>query len=101
MADDDFIKRAQFRAFEAQKRLENAIPNPECPICKNRRWFLETDGRGLLSSPSPEFISKDPRGFWGPAPSIPTVVYSCGNCGFVRQHNIAVLTPDSQEGDDG
>lgn len=92
---DDFLD--QFNA-----PLENAFHQlylrglhaATCPMCKSTDWLSETrpDPKSdQIDYNAPVFALKDPRSFWGPAPAIPTLAFTCVSCGFLRQHNISWL----------
>jgi len=94
MNDDELGKELveRLKIDGAYKQLVDRLStSPPCPMCSDTRWFVESDSKGLVQKPSPGFLMKDPRGHIGPAPSVPALVFSCSNCGFIRMHNIAVL----------
>ncbi|MFU0503610.1 hypothetical protein [Pseudaminobacter sp. NGMCC 1.201702] len=92
--DSDYAKFvSDLNIPEAQKRLEEKVTQPACPFCGTNDWRTESSPPDvLLGIASPTFVMKDPRSYFGPAPSIPTISVSCGNCGFIRQHNVSILT---------
>lgn len=62
-----------------------------CPMCDVDDWRLEIAEREGVKSPAPVFVMKDPRAYWGPTPSMPAIAFTCGNCGFIRLHNVPYL----------
>lgn len=69
-----------------------------CPFCDHRKWLVES--RSPVSAISqlngdanaaPVFLLTDTDSFWEGPPTIPAVVMTCENCGFIRLHNVPVL----------
>lgn len=66
------------QTFFADKKAQNG-----CPCCSQVAWtYLEAppDYSWSLSS------NKSNGDFVMPAPSIPTILLACNNCGFIRPH---------------
>lgn len=83
---------AAMQVDKASRRVMELTKTSSCPFCKNDGWFVETGGDlAGDNEAAPAFVMKDPRGFFGPAPSFPVAAFSCTKCGFVRLHNVAVL----------
>lgn len=84
---------------------ERGYDNAECPICHTRDWVIETRPDPKTSEidySAPVFAMKDPRSFWGAAPAIVTLAFTCTECGFLRQHNVPWIEGKiSAEEDDG
>lgn len=72
----------------------------KCPVCGTADWLEETrtDPKSSeIDYNAPVFAMKDPRSFFGPAPAIPTLAFTCSECGFLRQHNISWLNRKDHE----
>lgn len=95
MADekDDFPSVvAGLNVSQAVDRLFAKTKDARCPICGNPDWLVESGGPfGGDDVPTPAFLLKDARGYWGPIPSVAAAALSCSNCGFIRLHNLTVL----------
>ena len=89
------------RRFDTESTIDRVgkrVKQPAtCPFCENTHWFIESSGDEGSLRPAPVFLLKAPNPFFGATPSIPVVVYTCSNCGFVRMHNIKIVL----ESDDG
>lgn len=101
--DEDDQKFEQFVANldtrDVYLSVLNRIKTSKCPFCENTDWYIETSGQhGLMPPLTPAFIPKDPRAYFGIPPSIPVLVLTCSNCGFVRMHNITFLNRERGNG---
>jgi len=93
---DTFLDQYNAPLENAFHRLYQAgLHNAPCPICSNTDWVVETrpdPNSSEIDHNSPVFAMKDPRSFYGPAPAIPTLAFTCTKCGFLRQHNVSWLS---------
>lgn len=100
---DRFLDEFNGSLENAFQRLhEKGLDRATCPICRSTEWVVETrtdPESDQLDYNAPVFAMKDPRSFWGPAPAIPTLAFTCTSCGFLRQHNVAWLSQPSAKGD--
>lgn len=98
MADNRYPNPEQ-DAIDALRALSEHVPPAKCPICNTMNWTVESEPGGLLSSwrPMPGLL-----GFKSAtlptSPIVPTLVLSCENCGFIRQHNIPTLAKKGRGG---
>ncbi|KAB2680358.1 MULTISPECIES: hypothetical protein [Brucella/Ochrobactrum group] len=81
----------QFNTPKAVSIIAEKVAGKPCPMCDAADWHLEVSRTLEGEVPSTAFLLKDPRMYWDGAPSIPAVAFSCGNCGFIRLHNIPLV----------
>lgn len=80
---------------------DRGLHKATCPICSNKDWVEEIrpdPENNQIDYTAAAFLPKDPRGFFGPAPHIPMMVFTCTACGFIRQHNLTWLDRKFREG---
>jgi ribosomal protein S27AE len=65
------------------RRKVDRTANPECPSCGANDWMVQEDAEAVA------LLLKVP-GHEGPS-GADVLIYTCGNCGFLRMHSIEVL----------
>lgn len=97
----DFLD--QFDTISATLVADMKGKDRPCPMCDADDWRIEVREKDGEQVPAAVFVMKDPRSHWGAAPSIPAIAFSCGNCGFIRLHNIPLalksIPPGSNNGE--
>lgn len=77
----------------------------KCPMCGNSSWVIETnpgvDFHSTVPQDSPTFTLKNRDVYMGPASVVPTLSFTCHNCGFFRQHNLAWIKRRMESQKDG
>lgn len=91
----------QFDTDAAAEIVHARTKNKPCPMCDTNDWRIEVRQKGNSFLPTPTFLLKDTGAWFGPSPSIPAIAFSCGHCGFVRLHNIPLLTATDGDDNDG
>jgi hypothetical protein len=99
--EKDFLE--QFDTHSAFLMAAMKTRGRPCPMCDVDDWRLEIAEKDGVVSPAPIFVMKDARSYWGPSPSMPAIAFTCGNCGFIRMHNLPYLlkaiTPGNSDGE--
>lgn len=75
----------------------------ECPVCNNSTWEIETqvDVETARILPLPGLIGYRSTTNHSVAPTTPTLVITCDNCGYVRMHSIPMLLRKAGERTNG
>lgn len=92
MSDEDREKFLdQFDSVATSLLVKDRTEGKTCPMCDTEDWRIEVRSKGDKLLPAPVFVVKDTGAWFGPSPAIPAIALSCGNCGFIRLHNIPLL----------
>ncbi|WSH67066.1 hypothetical protein U8Q05_11920 [Rhizobium ruizarguesonis] len=66
--------------------------NAACPMCATRKWVVETETQNgepsLIAFPGRMLFRSREKDVFG---ETPTLVLTCDNCGFIREHNIPFI----------
>ena len=65
--------------------VNDRVSERECPFCGADDW---TGGR-LVGFPTTEIDLSDPHPEPVAVSTLATVIWICGNCGFIRAHSVA------------